>query len=61
MKLRLLFVCALFGAAPQSTVFAQTTARDWIPLQDGKSLSGWKAPEKPESWKVEDGTPAGPG
>jgi len=49
MKLRLLFVCALFGAAPQ--IFAQ----DWIPLQDGKSLAGWKAPEKPESWKVEDG------
>ena len=49
MKLRLLFVCALGGAAPQ------ILAQDWIPLQDGRSLAGWKAPEKPESWKVEDG------
>ena len=30
-------------------------AQDWIPLQDGKSLAGWKAAEKPESWVVEDG------
>jgi hypothetical protein len=30
-------------------------AQDWIPLQDGKSLAGWKAAERPESWKVEDG------
>jgi 3-keto-disaccharide hydrolase len=30
-------------------------AQDWIALQDGKSLAGWKAPERPESWKVEDG------
>ena len=30
-------------------------AQDWIALQDGKSLAGWKAPERPESWEVEDG------
>src|SRR5688572_19530336 len=36
-------------AAP--AVFAQ----EWIPLQDGKSLAGWKAAERPESWVVEDG------
>ena len=30
-------------------------AQDWIPLQDGKSLAGWKAAERPESWVVEDG------
>lgn len=30
-------------------------AQDWIPLQDGKTLAGWKAAERPESWKVEDG------
>ena len=41
--------CTAVCAAPQ--VFAE----DWIPLQDGKSLAGWKAPERPESWKVEDG------
>ena len=43
------FACAAMFAAPQ--VFAQ----DWVALQDGKSFAGWKAPEKPESWKVEDG------
>jgi hypothetical protein len=42
-------VCLALCAAPQ--VFAQ----EWIPLQDGKSLAGWKAPERPESWAVEDG------
>jgi hypothetical protein len=30
-------------------------AQDWISLQDGKSLAGWKAAERPESWVVEDG------
>jgi hypothetical protein len=30
-------------------------AQEWIPLQDGKTLAGWKAPERPESWVVEDG------
>ncbi len=48
------FACAMF-AAPQATVFAQATAQDWIPLQDGKSLAGWKANNRPESWVVEDG------
>jgi hypothetical protein len=37
------------GAAP--TVFAQ----DWVALQDGKTLDGWKPAERPESWVVEDG------
>jgi hypothetical protein len=41
-------LCAAL-AAP--AVFAQ----EWIPLQDGKSLAGWKAAERPESWVVEDG------
>ncbi|MEO8019941.1 MAG: DUF1080 domain-containing protein [Pseudomonadota bacterium] len=31
-------------------------AQDWIALQDGKTLDGWKAAERPESWVVEDGT-----
>jgi hypothetical protein len=30
-------------------------AQDWIPLQDGKSLAGWKASKRAESWVVEDG------
>ncbi len=44
----LLGMVAALGAAP---VFSQ----DWIPLQDGKTLAGWKAAERPESWVVEDG------
>ena len=40
---------AALGAAPWCL------AQDWIPLQDGKSLAGWKAAERPESWVVEDG------
>jgi hypothetical protein len=36
-------------------VSSQTTAQDWIPLQDGKSLGGWKTAERPEAWVVEDG------
>ena len=48
------FACAVL-AAPQPIVFAKTRAQDWIPLQDGKTLAGWKAPERPESWAVEDG------
>lgn len=34
---------------------AGAPAQDWIPLQDGKSLAGWKAAERPESWVFEDG------
>jgi hypothetical protein len=34
---------------------AGAPAQEWIPLQDGRSLAGWKAAEKPESWTVEDG------
>jgi hypothetical protein len=30
-------------------------AQDWMPLQDGRSLAGWKAGKSPESWVVEDG------
>jgi hypothetical protein len=30
-------------------------AQQWIPLQDGKSLAGWKAAERPEAWVVEQG------
>jgi len=40
---------AALGAAP----FA--LAQDWVALQDGKSLAGWKPAERPESWVVEDG------
>jgi hypothetical protein len=41
-------VWAVIGAAP-------AWSQDWIPLQDGKTLAGWKAAERPESWTVENG------
>src|SRR5690349_2689562 len=45
----LVVAMAALGAAPLAS------AADWIPLQDGKTLKGWKAAEKPEAWVVEDG------
>jgi hypothetical protein len=48
MKRLMLFACA-------TIVAAQSFAQDWIPLQDGKSLAGWKANKSPEAWVVEDG------
>lgn len=43
------FTVAALAAGPL------VVAQDWIALQDGKSLSGWKAAERPEAWVVEDG------
>jgi hypothetical protein len=40
---------AALGVAPLAA------ADEWVPLQDGKSLAGWKTAERPESWVVEDG------
>ena len=45
------FTVCLLVALCASPVFAQ----DWIPLQDGKSLAGWKPAENPQSWTVQDG------
>ena len=33
----------------------------WISMFDGKTLDDWKAPDSPQSWKVEDGTIVGHG
>jgi hypothetical protein len=48
------FALSMFAAAvicaPVSLL-----AQDWISLQDGKSLAGWKAGKSPEAWVVEDG------
>ena len=48
MKRWVWFACA-------TIVAAQSFAQDWVPLQDGKSLAGWKAGKSPEAWVVEDG------
>ena len=34
---------------------AEPNKDGWISLFNGKDLTGWKANEKPEQWKVEDG------
>lgn len=36
-------------------VASAASAQEWVALQDGKSLAGWKTAERPESWVVEDG------
>jgi hypothetical protein len=43
------FAVMALGVAPA------VLAQEWVALQDGKSLDGWKAAERPESWVVEDG------
>lgn len=43
------------SAAAALCLSMPVAAQEWVPLQDGKSLAGWKAAEKPESWVVEDG------
>jgi len=41
---------------------AQAADKDgWVRMFDGKTLSGWKAGERPENWKVEDGAIVGRG
>lgn len=37
------------------------TSDGWTKIFDGKTLKGWKATEKPEHWKVEDGVIVGRG
>ncbi len=47
-------------ASAQET--APTPGKDgWISMFDGKTLDGWKANERPESWKVVDGAITGDG
>jgi len=48
------FAC-LGGALAALCLAQQVGAQEWVALQDGKTLAGWKAPERPESWAVEDG------
>ena len=37
------------------SVLAGCQSDGWITLFDGESLSGWKASEDPDSWRIEDG------
>jgi hypothetical protein len=48
--------CARLGFVAAAVLVAPVVmAQEWIPLQDGKTLAGWQAAERPESWVVEDG------
>lgn len=58
MQLRNLCIAGLVLAC---TLGAQEKPGPWIPMFDGKTLDGWKANEKPESWTVVDGTIKGAG
>ena len=48
-------VIGLLLAAPAGIYAFNDDSADWISLFDGKSLNGWKASEKTESFKVVDG------
>lgn len=48
------FAVSVFAVAALAAA-SVVSAQDWVALQDGKTLDGWKAAERPESWVVEDG------
>jgi endo-1,4-beta-xylanase len=43
------------AANPPSTTARESGQPEWIPLFDGKTLTGWQPSERPESWTVSDG------
>jgi len=49
-------VLALLLAAPVAAPGFANAAEGWLPLFDGHSLTGWKASEKTDSFRVEDGS-----
>jgi 3-keto-disaccharide hydrolase len=66
MKITATAICAtILLAACAWTAAAQTApvpGKDgWISMFDGKTLTGWKANENPESWKAVDGAIVGDG
>lgn len=55
-------VCLALGISTVSAQDKPTPGKDgWISMFDGKTLDGWKASEKPESWKAVDGVIVGDG
>ena len=54
-----LLAACVWIAAGQST--PKPGKDGWISMFDGKTLSGWKANEHPDSWKVVDGAIVGDG
>jgi len=51
----------LCGVALFALAAAPADTDGWISMFDGKTLNGWKANERPESWTVRDGTITGDG
>lgn len=58
MRLCVLWVAAGLLAA---SCLAADKPGEWIRMFDGKTLDGWKAAERPESWSVRDGAIVGDG
>jgi hypothetical protein len=55
-------LCLALCLAAASAQDTPTPGKDgWISMFDGKTLDGWKANERPESWKVVDGAITGDG
>ncbi len=52
---RIIALMGLLLCSFMVTVAAADSAGEWIQLFDGKSLEGWKASEKPGSFRIEDG------
>ena len=49
-------MCRTCLLAAMLSLFADPTySADWIELFDGRSLSGWRAAENPDTWRVEEG------
>lgn len=64
MRKALIFagLCLAVGLSAVSGQDTPKPGKDgWISMFDGKTLDGWKANERPESWKVVDGAIVGDG
>jgi hypothetical protein len=64
MRKALMFagLCLALGLSAVSGQDTPTPGKDgWISMFDGKTLDGWKANERPDSWKVVDGIITGDG
>lgn len=57
----LILAAILCGVVLFTLAAAPADTDGWISMFDGKTLNGWKANERPESWTVRDGTITGDG
>jgi len=54
-------IAAAIGLAAMPALSADKLEKGWTKMFDGKTLNGWKANERPETWTVEDGAIVGRG